>query len=92
MCVPVELWGSRDKIEDFARRLEKITLYPAEKKEIYNLIFAPVAQLDRVFGYEPKGQGFESLMACQNNGYRFCGVRYFLFYETKKGFERVGVE
>ena len=26
---------------------------------------APVAQLDRVFGYEPKGQGFESLLACQ---------------------------
>ena len=27
--------------------------------------FAPVAQLDRVFGYEPKGQGFESLLARQ---------------------------
>ena len=26
--------------------------------------YAPVAQLDRVFGYEPKGQGFESLLAC----------------------------
>lgn len=26
---------------------------------------APVAQLDRVFGYEPKGQGFESLLAYQ---------------------------
>lgn len=26
---------------------------------------APVAQLDRVFGYEPKGQGFESLAARQ---------------------------
>ena len=25
--------------------------------------YAPVAQLDRVFGYEPKGQGFESLRA-----------------------------
>ena len=25
--------------------------------------FAPVAELDRVFGYEPKGQGFESLLA-----------------------------
>ena len=22
--------------------------------------YAPVAQLDRVFGYEPKGRGFES--------------------------------
>ena len=27
--------------------------------------YAPVAQLDRVFGYEPKGRGFESLPACQ---------------------------
>ncbi len=25
--------------------------------------YAPVAQLDRVFGYEPKGRGFESLLA-----------------------------
>ena len=27
--------------------------------------YALVAQLDRVFGYEPKGQGFESLAARQ---------------------------
>ena len=27
--------------------------------------FALVAQLDRVFGYEPNGQGFESLRAHQ---------------------------
>ena len=27
--------------------------------------YAPVAQPDRVFGYEPKGRGFESLQACQ---------------------------
>ena len=26
---------------------------------------APVAQLDRVFGYEPKGRGFESLQPYQ---------------------------
>ena len=26
-------------------------------------LYALVAQLDRVFGYEPKGQGFESLRA-----------------------------
>ena len=25
------------------------------------VVYAPVAQLDRVFGYEPKGRGFESL-------------------------------
>ena len=29
----------------------------------YIVGYAPVAQLDRVFGYEPKGQGFESLAA-----------------------------
>ena len=28
--------------------------------------YALVAQLDRVFGYEPKGQGFESLRAHHN--------------------------
>ena len=27
------------------------------------IVYAPLAQLDRVFGYEPKGQGFESLRA-----------------------------
>ena len=27
---------------------------------------APLAQLDRVFGYEPKGRGFESLTARQS--------------------------
>ena len=31
----------------------------------YAYAFAPVAQLDRVFGYEPKGRGFESLPAYQ---------------------------
>ena len=31
------------------------------------LRYAPVAQLDRVFGYEPKGRGFESLLAYQIN-------------------------
>ena len=31
--------------------------------------FALVAQLDRVFGYEPKGRGFESLQPYQNEGH-----------------------
>ena len=30
-----------------------------------NKTYAPVAQLDRVFGYEPKGRGFESLRGHQ---------------------------
>ena len=29
-------------------------------------MYAPVAQLDRVFGYEPNGRGFESLSARHN--------------------------
>ena len=29
------------------------------------MIYAPIAQLDRVTGYEPVGRGFESLLACQ---------------------------
>ena len=28
-------------------------------------VYVPLAQPDRVFGYEPKGRGFESLMARQ---------------------------
>ena len=39
--------------------------------------YAAVAQLDRVFGYEPKGRGFESLQPYQKRrspkgGLRFC--------------------
>ncbi len=39
--------------------------------------FAPVAQLDRVFGYEPKGQGFESLLARQNDSNAFALLSFF---------------
>ena len=41
-------------------------------------VYVPLAQPDRVFGYEPKGRGFESLKARQtkrviSNGYHpFC--------------------
>ena len=31
----------------------------------YNAAHAPVAQLDRVLGYEPRGRAFESLRAHQ---------------------------
>ena len=35
-------------------------------------VYVPLAQLDRVFGYEPKGRGFESLKARQTkSGYPF---------------------
>ena len=50
--------------------------------------FALLAQLDRVFGYEPKGQGFESLAARQRTQYTFCALCSFLFYSfLRKGFE-----
>ena len=32
------------------------------------IAYALLAQLDRVFGYEPKGQGFESLAARHGKG------------------------
>ena len=41
-------------------------------------IFVLVAQLDRVFGYEPKGRGFESLQARQNGAF-FTMFRFFFF-------------
>ena len=49
--------------------------------------YAPVAQLDRVFGYEPKGRGFESLPAYQKETtifdkkvvVSFCSFHFSLF-------------
>ena len=46
--------------------------------------YAPVAQLDRVFGYEPKGRGFESLPAYQNSipkGILFLFVRFIKTFD-----------
>ena len=40
---------------------------------------APVAQLDRVFGYEPKGQGFESLAARQKRSDTSVLLLFFIF-------------
>ena len=45
--------------------------------------FAPVAQLDRVFGYEPKGRGFESLLARQAKHHR--QVVLLFLYKAKRG-------
>ena len=33
--------------------------------KVRKTVYVPLAQLDRVFGYEPKGRGFESLKARQ---------------------------
>ena len=53
---------------------------------------AALAQLDRVFGYEPKGQGFESLTPRQKWGCLKCNkkhLRQFLFCVTEKDFAEV---
>ena len=44
--------------------LDKIEFKCYYNKAVLNS-YALLAQLDRVFGYEPKGQGFESLAARQ---------------------------
>ena len=41
-----------------------------------------VAQLDRVFGYEPKGRGFESLQARQKAS--ALADAFFMFAEIKR--------
>ena len=41
--------------------------------------YAPLAQLDRVSGYGPEGQGFESLTACQKQSDRHSAVGFFVF-------------
>ena len=46
---------------------------------------ALVAQLDRVFGYEPKGQGFESLPARQS---KRCNRKVAAFIFCIKGTRR----
>ncbi len=49
----------------FSEILQKLLENKSFFVSIINVInkYAPVAQLDRVFGYEPKGRGFESLQA-----------------------------
>ena len=49
--------------------------------------FAAVAQLDRVFGYEPKGRGFESLQPYQKTCCPF-GRQVFCFLCRLKSFWR----
>lgn len=44
---------------------------------------APVAQLDRVFDYESKGRGFESLLACQENLGNYLFLRFSFLFQRK---------
>ena len=56
-------------------------------------MFVPVAQLDRVFGYEPKGQGFESLQARQKRSSldeRFFFFHYILYLMPKIVIHAIG--
>ena len=48
--------------------------------KLFSMVFALVAQLDRAFGYEPKGRGFESLQA--QILLRLSSVRVFLYKES----------
>ena len=52
-------------------------------EHIADVRYAPVAQLDRVTGYEPVGQGFESLPARQKSTI-FCeGCRFLLLHYSQ---------
>ena len=44
---------------------------------------ALLAQLDRVFGYEPKGQGFESLAARQERSDTSVLLLFFVFIKLR---------
>ena len=52
----------------------------AERPQSENAL---LAQLDRVSGYEPEGQGFESLKVRQNKQLPFGVAAYFLFINFK---------
>ena len=55
-----------EKNKNSTCQIEKyVLLFISCQREILLLRYAAVAQLDRVFGYEPKGRGFESLQPYQ---------------------------
>ena len=54
-----------------------VIIYFGSRKEPKKRVYALLAQLDRVFGYEPKGQGFESLAARQLRTVTFVAVLNF---------------
>ena len=72
----VTVFGARKKFSHFAKKLLDIVptawYYNKRSKRAavcagQKIEYALLAQLDRVFGYEPKGQGFESLAAHQKS-------------------------
>ena len=50
---------------------------------------ALLAQLDRVFGYEPKGQGFESLAARQKE--QLSLLRWLFFFYIARDSNKEGI-
>ncbi len=59
--------------------LSKKEMYSSHPSLINQQESAPVAQLDRVPGYEPGGRGFESYPAHHDKPERLKDVRAFLF-------------
>ena len=61
----------------------KALAFYARPRIMRGSVSAPVAQLDRVSGYEPEGRAFESLRARQSNmnvGTSFVGRAHFHFF------------
>ena len=72
------------KVLHFIKRCDRI--YKRWRQIKLLIQYAPVAQLDRVTGYEPVGQGFESLLAHQKStfferGMSILHITYLLFPE-----------
>ena len=61
------------------RHLAKVEV--ASSSLVIRSTYAPVAQLDRVSGYEPEGQGFESLPARQSRVITFVVDLFFCCIE-----------
>ena len=57
-----------------------VLLFISCQREILLLRYAAVAQLDRVFGYEPKGRGFESLQPYHSSQASYRLRRVFSFH------------
>ena len=83
------LFGSPGKLlgKNFSENRKKHLLFSASCAIISRRLrvwYAPVAQLDRVTGYEPVGRGFESLPAYQEKNRHPCGVCSFFLILSKE--------
>ena len=66
-----------------------LSFFSTKARETSFIANALLAQPDRVFGYEPKGQGFESLAARQVQSLEIpknLGVLRFSFFVLKMSF------